>query len=1372
MLQDRDCNMPSHEPRSSPSSMTSDRVAELLRRADFRTCYEELSALSSAARESVLAPCSDVLVDAVQSWLRSENDGGATEALGGLCGLARGAWKPVGDALQAEIDALFPEQTSAASIGPLDVTRADACVSFLVGFGAANERCTAAVDGDAIASWSAVLGRLLAVQAGSEEYGARAASALRHNVDSLVTCACENGELDGRLWALVLRAPAEQARTWAFPERMKLLLRFLARGTLTAGLREEMGGEAYSGAVLRALGSSVHEERKVGLSVLKLTLQLLPEGVQFGARRAVEPEALLQTWRRFVTCYEIVALDTALNQLEAAAADVLALFESELDRGWPQVVILTGVRATMESVRRYCLELMFRVRDRSAFEAAALPVLLGAALQAPNFAVAGGRCAFGEKLAAFVRDVLLAPAAGERAEARLSAGVLAVLRTFERDASSFDAARIYVSHGVLAALRTHNGRVLTDEHLDLVRKVLSAAAEEPVFDTTLQALWLEIALFAGANSTLKCLFGVLGSHAARYGYGLLVPLLAQYGSSLPPYNKTALTGCSEILVYLVYGVEPESVTQEFLAGIAKAGRSEAFQGHYETFIQQLADLSLTEVCPDCDLLVGDGCVDQKIYTEVDLRLVFDDLLCQFNLGRLQFFVAVFRRAVAANNTKLVLTADSLNSLYKHLKSQFKVGTVRLKDSTYAAFFELTYYVLVQRKQANEGAGDVAEVIVSLAESNISADNDNYMANVQIANVLQYIMHNGVSLCLGVSAGFIERLASIIDDIWQSLSAERLVLNQKDLHLGIIKTLFHPAVLEHAVDGTDLADRLLSCGRDFIYQAASRRSLLPCLTLAIKTFLQGQPSNADSYMWLAELLVSSFVHLHENVNVFKLKPVIADLFDDNFRLVEAENGLYEHVYGSEEISAKVHCISALVGAPKGFRYCMVQQLLRNDSNLLKPNKRTNGPEEIQRLGKWQLLLLSIKSIEHGELAQYVADHILPSLFEETSPLVRIYSEWITAYTLFYNYNSEDIYSIQGTLFAAAKDQTKPAVVVSAERILYVTLVALKREHLPVKLLNMFISVLVPNCASNKPLIRHFSNSLILSLWPEFEGILTGDTVCGIMENLFSEAKKTQLKGQYRAGDANLWDLHDDFNLTSIFGGVIMKVTDHSVPYISRVHFDKYLEKATGIQVGIDESDKWLSKRKRQVQEELSTATETNSPLQTKSGAWETILDIDNKTPQEAVRRSDLIVVASLVDKPPNLGGICRLSDVLGVGVMTVHDLRVKSHPQFKNVAVTADRWMPIEEVAVADIASFMRQKKLEGYTLIGLEQTDKSVQLDSAFHFPKKSLILLGTEAEGIPGYLLVELDMCLEIKQHGVIRSMNIQTATAVVVHSYAVQHM
>ena len=59
-----------------------------------------------------------------------------------------------------------------------------------------------------------------------------------------------------------------------------------------------------------------------------------------------------------------------------------------------------------------------------------------------------------------------------------------------------------------------------------------------------------------------------------------------------------------------------------------------------------------------------------------------------------------------------------------------------------------------------------------------------------------------------------------------------------------------------------------------------------------------------------------------------------------------------------------------------------------------------------------------------------------------------------------------------------------------------------------------------------------------------------------------------------------------------------------------------------------------------------------------------------------------------------------------------------------------------EVKPSEIICFLKEKKKEGYTLIGLEQTDKSVELNSDLKFPQKSLILLGREKEGVPGDLL------------------------------------
>ena len=329
----------------------------------------------------------------------------------------------------------------------------------------------------------------------------------------------------------------------------------------------------------------------------------------------------------------------------------------------------------------------------------------------------------------------------------------------------------------------------------------------------------------------------------------------------------------------------------------------------------------------------------------------------------------------------------------------------------------------------------------------------------------------------------------------------------------------------------------------------------------------------------------------------------------------------------------------------------------------------------------------------------------------------------------------------------------------------------------------VDVIIPMATSNRALNRHFSASMVRVLCNEMAkgNVKLSTLVSDALQKVDNISNVSLENVTYRAGDALLWDIRKDLNLVAVTGGILLRTSDREVDCISENDYKMYLsEKQKSmlrIPIGHDEHELWVKgERSGEVRVESFyvelNETDESSMLQTKSGVWSTVMEIDESSRAAAqVKRSPLIVVSSLVDKPPNLGGICRLCDCLGAGWMTVDDISVKNDSEFKSVAVTADRWMPLIEVKIPEIAEFMKMKKKEGYTLIGLEQTDKSVELNGDLKFPEKSLILLGKEREGIPGDLLAELDMCVIIKQVGIVRSMNIQTATAVIVHAYSSQH-
>eukprot|EP00092_Neocalanus_flemingeri_P017361 GFUD01018778.1.p1 GENE.GFUD01018778.1~~GFUD01018778.1.p1 ORF type:complete len:1425 (-),score=326.55 GFUD01018778.1:349-4623(-) len=186
--------------------------------------------------------------------------------------------------------------------------------------------------------------------------------------------------------------------------------------------------------------------------------------------------------------------------------------------------------------------------------------------------------------------------------------------------------------------------------------------------------------------------------------------------------------------------------------------------------------------------------------------------------------------------------------------------------------------------------------------------------------------------------------------------------------------------------------------------------------------------------------------------------------------------------------------------------------------------------------------------------------------------------------------------------------------------------------------------------------------------------------------------------------------------------------------------------------------------------------TNQNVQKKITPWKSMLtDSDigssNRFSDKSTRaHEDLIVVASLIDKAPNLGGLCRTSEILGVGSLVLHSKSVTKDKEFSAVSVTAENWVPILECAPHKLEQYLGEKKREGFTIVAVEQAKESIMLQD-YKFPKKCVFLLGKEKEGVPVELLNQVDVCIEIPQSGLIRSFNVHVTGALVLWEYVKQH-
>ena len=86
-----------------------------------------------------------------------------------------------------------------------------------------------------------------------------------------------------------------------------------------------------------------------------------------------------------------------------------------------------------------------------------------------------------------------------------------------------------------------------------------------------------------------------------------------------------------------------------------------------------------------------------------------------------------------------------------------------------------------------------------------------------------------------------------------------------------------------------------------------------------------------------------------------------------------------------------------------------------------------------------------------------------------------------------------------------------------------------------------------------------------------------------------------------------------------------------------------------------------------------------------------------------------------------------------------------------------------------LAPVLRGLGSEGYRLVGLEQVTGSKDLNR-FAFPRKSVLVVGNERQGLTSQVLELLDDVVEIPVYGLPYSHNVATAAAMALYEYCRQ--
>ena len=152
---------------------------------------------------------------------------------------------------------------------------------------------------------------------------------------------------------------------------------------------------------------------------------------------------------------------------------------------------------------------------------------------------------------------------------------------------------------------------------------------------------------------------------------------------------------------------------------------------------------------------------------------------------------------------------------------------------------------------------------------------------------------------------------------------------------------------------------------------------------------------------------------------------------------------------------------------------------------------------------------------------------------------------------------------------------------------------------------------------------------------------------------------------------------------------------------------------------------------------------------------THVDIKNNQQQFPIT-----IVCDAIRTPENIGMCFRISESFGVQKIYFEE----SSPSTENRIVKKTARNTISQIKHAvynDFNEIIHQLKAEGNTIIGLEITDKSINIqDFNFKNHKKIVLLLGSERNGIENINLV--DETIVIPMYGRNSSMN-------VIHSLAI---
>jgi 23S rRNA (guanosine2251-2'-O)-methyltransferase len=144
-----------------------------------------------------------------------------------------------------------------------------------------------------------------------------------------------------------------------------------------------------------------------------------------------------------------------------------------------------------------------------------------------------------------------------------------------------------------------------------------------------------------------------------------------------------------------------------------------------------------------------------------------------------------------------------------------------------------------------------------------------------------------------------------------------------------------------------------------------------------------------------------------------------------------------------------------------------------------------------------------------------------------------------------------------------------------------------------------------------------------------------------------------------------------------------------------------------------------------------------------------------------KKKGVVLALDAIQDPQNLGAILRAAECFGVDAVVYSKNRgVDVTPVVSKVSVGASELVPIFKVS--NLAEAIKQFKEESFRVVAASISESAESLNH-YEFSKKTVIVLGSEGEGIQKLILQNVDDIVYIPMLGKIDSLNVSQASAVI---------